>query len=264
MLPKELPEDIVLSDAQVREVIELAARAVPPANGVSLAELRQIALELDIEERALENALRVVLGRVPAPTPIRSWLSTLATRLGVALSRFFDERGVRRRWLAFGAVGGTLGWFSAYSSALLYERVINGMTIRTSSTFLVDAPITALLILITLANSLSRRVEGDRTRYLLDTAATWFAFSTGWALTYGAVTDDLMGGLATFTAALGLWGWLIIRPSKPGDDVSQLLQVQEKVERWRASGQDDEPNVKQERASWKGHVSPTMLGLPVT
>lgn len=47
MKQRQLPDEIVLSDAQVRDVIERATRVVPERNGITVADLRQIATSRD-------------------------------------------------------------------------------------------------------------------------------------------------------------------------------------------------------------------------
>ena len=235
----ELPDDLVLSEAQVREVIELAARAAPRSEGVSLADLRQIALELDIEEAALADALRVVLARSPRSRPIRSWLSRQATRFGRVLSRFLPRRN---RWITAGLVGGSLGWFSAYVAAAVLDVVINGVTYPRGSGFFIDAPVAILLVLLTLANSLARRVDGGRGRYLGEMLAAWSAFVVAWSVTHGHLTDDLVRFTLICLTALGLWGWWIIRaPRSREDDLLRMQARNDEVLR-RATKDLDELN----------------------
>src|SRR4026208_1779878 len=109
MPDEKLPGDLVLSEAQFRKVIELAVRVTPRSEGVSVAELRQIARDLDIDQESLARALSVVLAQPHRSQSTRSWLSTQATRLGMGLGRVLPRRG---RLIASGLVGGLLGWLS--------------------------------------------------------------------------------------------------------------------------------------------------------
>lgn len=56
MTHEKSPDDVVLTDAQVREVIERATRDVPRPSGISIAELRQMAGDLYIDPISLERA----------------------------------------------------------------------------------------------------------------------------------------------------------------------------------------------------------------
>ncbi len=93
MKQRQLPDEIVLSDAQVRDVIERATRVVPERNGITVADLRQIATELDIDPRALEAALDHVIG-LPVPgRPIRSWFNRQMATLGRFADSFLPQSG---------------------------------------------------------------------------------------------------------------------------------------------------------------------------
>jgi hypothetical protein len=93
----KIPDDLILSESQVRQVIELAAQMPTRRDGVTLAELRQIASELDIEQDALDQALKEVLARPSA----RLRASSLGHRLA--------HHG---RALLGAIIGGSLGWLS--------------------------------------------------------------------------------------------------------------------------------------------------------
>ena len=62
MKRERLPDDMVLSEEEVREIVERAARELPASSGITVAELRQIAAELDIDPKALTRALDQVVG----------------------------------------------------------------------------------------------------------------------------------------------------------------------------------------------------------
>lgn len=204
----KLPDDLRLSEAQLRSVIELATRVPPRSEGVSLADLRQIAEELDIDQDALASALAVVLAQPSPPRPRRAWLSRLATRLGRLADAVLPRKG---RLVVLGMVGGLFGWVDAWVSKGLHE-VINGMTLTRGSTSYLVVRLVALLILLTLANLLSRRLDGRRVRYLAETVVTWGAMVVAWSVTMGYLTMDGLRFSALCVAVFGLWGWLLIRP----------------------------------------------------
>ena len=72
------PQDLILSDTEVRDVIERSLRT-EPTRGITIAELRGIAAGLDIDRRALESALDQVVGLPIARKPIRSWIKRQTT-----------------------------------------------------------------------------------------------------------------------------------------------------------------------------------------
>ena len=208
MRPNELPDHLRLSEAQVRKVIELATRVPPRSEGVSVAELRQIAEELDIDQDALASALADVLAQPSPPRPTRVRLRGLVTRLGTLANAVLPQRG---RLVVLGMVGGLFGWVDAWVSKGLHE-VINGMTISRGSTSYLVVRLLGLLILLTLANLLSRRLDGRRGRYLAETAVTWGAMVVAWSLTMGYLTMDGLRFSALVVGVFGLLSWLVIRP----------------------------------------------------
>ena len=194
----KLSEDLVLTEAQAREVIELATRIPAHAEGISLADLREIARELDIDGSALDQAITEVLRRPSARLRI--------TRIG----HFFVRRA---RAVAGGVIAGFLGWLSGHVTDALRE-VVNGITVMRGSGAFIDVPVAAALIALTFLNSLSRRLNGRRKDYFVETVATWGAFFLARSFQDGYVTQD--GARFVVIAVLGfaLWGWLIIRPRR--------------------------------------------------
>jgi hypothetical protein len=251
----ELPDDLMLSEAQVREIIELAARIPRRSDGVSLAVLREIAQELDIEQDALTRAIYEVLAKRPRPS-LRLRLSTWATRLGLALDRFLPQRG---RGIAAGLIGSFLGWLSAYIGSGLRE-VVNGITVMRGSTAFIDVPITLALILLTLANSLSRRTDGRLARYLAETVIAWGAFLTAWSFTHGGLTDDGVRVTLVCTSACGMWGWLIMRPPKSWRNAGAPVMTPPRTDAPGASHAPGDQNARHSFCAWKGLVSATLLG----
>ena len=68
---KDMSDDLVLSESQLRDIIERAAR-MSEQDGVSIAELRRIAHELDIDPQAVDRALAQVLTEEPVTTTHRT------------------------------------------------------------------------------------------------------------------------------------------------------------------------------------------------
>lgn len=203
-----LPDDFILSDAQLREVIERAARAERQSSGISMVMLRQIAAELEIDPIALERALDEVVGLPVRGRPVRSWFRRQATRAGRFLSQLLPREG---RLAASLTLGAAFGWLSGYVAKSIMVTV-NGMRIATTGTAFLDVPLAIAVVALTFANSLARRHEGGLTRYLVETFSLWGGFAAVWSLTSGhGLTDDLLrwtlGGL--FLASV--WGIAIIR-----------------------------------------------------
>src|SRR5688572_22056950 len=158
MRKRQPPQDLVLSDAEVRDVIERALRAETMRTGVTVAELRQIAAELDIHPHALELALDQVVG-LPLPgKPIRSWLKRQMTRLGRLADSFLPRTG---RLIGFGMFGAIAGWLNAFLPTFSFNP---------------HYPIAAAMVGLTLANLLSRRVDQKLRRFISETFATWLLY----------------------------------------------------------------------------------------
>lgn len=255
----EFPEDLVLSEAQLRAVIERAARAEPRPEGTSIAVLRQIAAELDIDPAALERALNEVVGLPVQGKPVRSWINRRVTRLGHALDLVLPRRG---RLVAGLLLGGSLGWLSA--QVALGLRLPGGMGSSGSGAF-VDVPITIALILLTLANSLSRRLDRRFARYLAETAALWGGLAVTWSITAGEATNDLVSLVLLVMAASAVWGWLVVRRRSDGGDRTPLRSASDPIAPADTvapaeTGGHEDPRGGT-RASWSGVVSPTWIGL---
>jgi hypothetical protein len=203
MARDDAPDDVRLTDAQLRDVIERATRIHAQPDGVTLTELRHIARELDIDPAALALALKDVLdglpGQRPASSP-RSWLSKLGAFADGLLPR-------RARLAVFAFLAASLGWLTAVAGAALRESA--------RDTSFVDVTVVIALLGLTLVNSLSRSVRGRWAWYFAETMAIWSAFALGWSLTRGKVTDDLLSLVLYSVSAFGIWGWLLMRGAKP-------------------------------------------------
>ncbi|MDX1393166.1 MAG: hypothetical protein R3195_02200 [Gemmatimonadota bacterium] len=224
-MPEDRPdEDLLLSEPQVREIIERAARREPGADGVTVAELRQIARELEIDEPALNNALEEVLGQTP-PTPAAgSWFRRQVARLGGLLDDILPRRG---RLLSGVALGAALGWSSAAFSP--------GSEM--------DVPVGLAMVLLTVANSLSRRLYGRFERFVAETVGMWSAFAAFWSVTYGGPTGDLATWVGINLVAATIWGWFVVRRSR---DDRLLPSGPETLRGFVESSPDEESSVRRD------------------
>lgn len=219
MSSQDLPDDFMLSDSQLREVVERASRGDQRPAGVSIAMLRQIAAELEISPVALERALDDVVGLPVHGRPLRNWFKRRATSVCRFLSQLLPREG---RFTTSLAIGASLGWLSAAVAESL-RMSVGGMTVAKGGGAFIDVPIAIAMILLTLVNSLARRHDGHLAKYLAETAALWGASMIAWGVTFGQVTSDLtLWTLGCLTFAT-IWGAVVIRrPSRPGRGSSPL------------------------------------------
>ena len=189
--------DLILSESQVRQIIERAVKNDPKSTGISVAELQRIAEELDIDRIALNRALDEVLAQPPAGIDTR----TLVKRLVDGLSLLLDDVLPRRARLLSGvAFGASVGWVSGAFSP--------GSEL--------DVPVGIAMVALTFANSISRKLGHRFRAFVAETAGMWGAFAATWAATYGSVTDDLLAWVGLNTIVSLAWGWFLIRRS-PND-----------------------------------------------
>jgi hypothetical protein len=213
MATQDPDDDFVLSEAQFREVIERATRADLTQDGISVAVLRQVAQELDVDPRALQRALGDVVGVSDARQPVRGWFRRQITNAGRIVDFVLPKRG---RLVAGIAVGTFLGWLTAHVAVGL--RVVIGETSRSigSSSF-IDVPVFLLLVALTFGNSLSRRLDRRLDRYLAEIATMWGAFAISWSITFGGSTSDLAVTTLASIVVAAVWGWIVIgRRAGPG------------------------------------------------
>jgi hypothetical protein len=256
-MKRTIPENLTLTDRQVREIIERAARIVPRSDRVTLSELRQIAAELDIAQDALEQALTDVVRPATTFRRFRDWCGRQLTRLGHIADHLLPRRA---RLLSASTSGGLLGWASAYLMSLA-PLTIGPIHLIRGAGAIIDVPVALTLILLTLANSLSRRVQGGLGKYLRESWALWLSFGVGWSVTHGQVTDDILRWLALCLFGLTLWGVLVVRGGGSGDSADFVSGVDEAP---RIAGSETEHGNTMTRASrpaWRGRVSPTCLRL---
>ena len=187
----------MLTESQFREVIERATRSELRDPGISLDILRQVAEELEIDPKELQQALHTVLA---APEPRRpvDWTRRIDARIGHLLEDILPRTG---RSVVGALIGGSLGWFSAYVA----------MIVDTGANAFIDVPVAVTMVLLTVANSLGRRLDGRFGRFVGETAAMGTAFGVAWALTHGDVTGDLATWVLSCIAAATAWGWLVVR-----------------------------------------------------
>ena len=203
MTDREIPKDLVLTESQFREVIERAARAEAREPGITVEALRQVAAEAEIDQLKLEAALRAVLD---SATPASAAAVPPAARrsIGEMIGEVLPRQG---RAIVFAIIAAWLGWFSAHI----------GNTLNTGAMGFVDLPIGILMLVLTLANSVHRRVDGRVGRFIAESAATWAGFTIAWSITHGRVTDDLVTWLASGVGAAAVWGWLFVRRRGPNE-----------------------------------------------
>lgn len=205
MRNERLPDDMVLSEAQMRDIIERATREMPLSTGITVAELRQIAAELDIDPKSLERAFDEVIGLPIADRPVRTWLKRQLTKLGRLVDPFLPKKG---RLVAGALFGGIAGWLNAF----LMEFSING-----------HYPVAFAMIGITLANLLSRRLDRDFRHYFAETLATWGLYGLSWALTYDGITSNLVIWVLLWTSLAVIGGLRLMRAPLDGGDQPPLL-----------------------------------------
>jgi hypothetical protein len=198
MRKRQPPQDLLLSDAELRDVIERALRAEPKRGGVTIAELKEIAAELEIDPSALDRALDQVIG-LPVPgKPIRSWLKRQMTRLGRLADSFLPQTG---RLIGFGMFGAIAGWLNAFLPTFSFNP---------------HYPIAAAMVGLTIANLLSRRLDQKLARFISETIATWILYGAAWSLTYGGVNDRIVVWVIFWASQACMLGYILMRdPSGP-------------------------------------------------
>lgn len=232
MKKAQLPDEIVLSEAQVRDVIGRAVRVVPERNGITLSDLRQIAAELDIDPGALEAALDQVIG-LPVPgRPIRSWFKRQVATLGRFTDSFLPQSG---RLIGSAIFGGIAGWLNAF----LMVFSLNGHYL-----------IAAGMIGLTIANLLSRRLDRNFPRYLAETFATWGSYAVLWSITYGQVTQNLVGWFVLWTSLATVFGLLLVRDSSRFGGNPPLLPDAMQQNAREASGDSNEMRRERHSLQW--------------
>ena len=186
------PDEVRLTEEQVREVIERAARLPARRDMVSVSELRQIAAELDVDPDALDQALAGVLAAENVP----------ATKGGLA------------RKLRGGLAGGILGAGSALIGAAL-NYFFNDIIVTMTSSLFVDTSVTLALVWLTLSALRHNRRDGRFRDYLLEVGTLWATFVGTWSLVHGGMGSDV-NALGTIGITLSVVvGLVALRPKLP-------------------------------------------------
>jgi hypothetical protein len=202
MSQANIPNDLVLTEDQFREVIERATRADLRDAGITVDTLRQVAAELNIDPAQIERALLVVI----APPEVERVAAPVVSGAGSWGRRLNDILPRRNRATVFALLAGSLGWFSAHI----------GNVVNTGAMAFVDVPVGIALILLMIANSIGRRADGRFDRFMVESAAMWGASTVLWSLTHGTFTSDSITWLLTCIGASAGWGWVFVRPKRPG------------------------------------------------
>ena len=198
MTTRHQPDERRFSDDEVREILELALRQPPASSGLTLAELREIAEEIDLDEASLRRAVEVVMER--------------GEREGAAVADDATSEGHReevnvRRSMAYTALGAALGLFTTFVEGGGLDGVLGRQTIPGSGAF-IDVPVTLLLVILSLV--LARRHWSPRRpwSFALEAGALWAGFAAGWTMGHGSVTGDLLGLVGTALLSIGALAWL--------------------------------------------------------
>jgi hypothetical protein len=192
-------QDPVLSDAEVRDVIQRALREESTRGGITIAELRQVAAELDIDPRAVEIALDQVVG-LPIPgKPIRSWLKRQMTKLGRVADAFLPRTG---RLVGLGLFGAVAGWLNAFLPTFAFNP---------------HYPIAVAMIGVTLANLLARRLDQKLRPFIAETLAMWLLYGVAWSVTYGGVNDRIVFWVIFWMSQATMLGYIVMRDRPDAD-----------------------------------------------
>jgi hypothetical protein len=208
MTGERVPDDLVLTRVEMRNVVERAARGLPWFDGLTAGELRQIATELNLDRAALDQALTEVISQSSARRPINRFLSRYGSLLALA------------------AAGAGAGWLDAW----LMRFSIQG-----------HLPIVIALLGVTLANLWSRRRKAQLSRYVIETFVTWLLYGVAWCLTSGQVAENLVLWSVLSPSAATVLGWALMRgPLSRGAKESTISRTPETGRPIRPSGSADE------------------------
>ena len=197
------PDDSLgLTEEEFRKVIERAELISSGRDRISLAELRTIAADLDIEGSALERALAEVLKE-----------TAVASRDETMLA---ESRPILRRRLALGAVAGALLGVGSSLMGLAERMVIAGIEMVLSSTAWVDVPVAIVLGLLSLFALLRSRSNGSLRSYCGEVTTLWLTFFFGWSLIRMGSPGDLLAFLVTGLSVSLAIGFLVLRDRRDG------------------------------------------------
>ena len=215
-MASELPDDLTLTESQLREVIARASRMDTRPDGPSIAVVRQIAAELDIDPQSLERALaEVVTESRNAPKSVpASGRRGMIDHLARLTERVLPRSG---RWLAAAFVGAVSGWVSGAATAARIV-IIDGSQVSTGGAW-TDVPLVLMLLALTVLNALARSRHRRLGHYASEVAALWTVFGCTWAITTGRITNDLVNLVASCLVG-AFAGYWILRRGKQGDGSS--------------------------------------------
>jgi len=222
-------ENVRLSEEQVRRIIERAAAMPDELDRISYADLREIAAELDIDEKRLQRAFTQEL------------IGHAGVKVG-ALTGIERITGTRNgRAAVFGSVLG----IGSGLIGLTNRFVVDGITFSTGSNAYIDVPVAIALAAISLVFLAKNRKAGSLRRFLGEVGSLWGTFFGGWAAVSGGPTDDLARYVLSSLACSAIVGFLVLRRkgAKPLNDRAAPIA--------RANQNDSKPvNQGHEAFSW--------------
>lgn len=187
--------------------------------------------------------------------PVRSWAKLRFNSLCRTVDQMLPQRG---RLLVGAIAASFLGWITAYV-ALGMQSVIDGVAVSIGGSSFIDVPVAALLILLTIANSLSRRVRGEFRRYVTEVATVWGTFGVAWAITSGGMTSDLTSVVVLAVAVATAWGWFVVRRKDEHGELIRPIGARAALPMSLGVDHRDEDPMKRERA--RGMVPLLAYGL---
>ena len=202
------PDDRILSETEVRQVIRRAA-LLQADSTLSVAQLKQIARELDITPNALSIALHEILA-TPGSSDARPSKD--------AAKDPHAEVPWQKRLIAWFGRGSTATWGLLGSAWGVATAVLDRLIFPAN---LVDVPsVVGLIVLSLIIAAASRQQRSSWQHYIKRTLPIWLGFMIGWAAAFGEVTPDLVFGVGLIAAAT-LWvGTIAVRQTTGEEQVT--------------------------------------------
>lgn len=236
MTKKDGLESLSLTETQVREIIERAARMPARRDNISVQELRAIASELDIDSESLERALSEVL--FEAQSTLFSPVPRKTLRVGLGL-----------------IAGASLGLATGFLG-LAIRIVVAGGSATLGSNAYIDMPVSLLLTALSLTSLFWNKKVGSLRQFLAEVGALWGTYFVGWSIVSGGATADLTAFVLSGVAVSTVVGVLVLRRSPPTGLPSRSDTLAPVESDSDTSTSDQHPPFSQ-----RGLVSPTWLGL---